>query len=260
MRAVVAQFLAYINSVFSRDTAVDMSLDAIVTRAQEDIRSRLGVSADVITMEYIDQFGATHVVQITRNNSGLMFGPVFRVPVHPPAYHPPPVHVPPVHVPVEPIRPRLEPIKPELKEPIRPTSPEAQQAEAKLRQAQVEQIFKFQKVALVTTTAIVIASDGRHSAKALFSVQDQNVAIQCLSSAHAAVVRFLEYIRYLFAIDPVYRLDMSLETIVERARQDLRERQGLSGEAVTVQYIDQFGATHVVQIPRDDKGALFVLK
>jgi hypothetical protein len=72
------------------------------------------------------------------------------------------------------------------------------------------------------------------------------VSITCTSTVRAATVAFLESINSIFANNR--SADLSLEKIVERAREDLRKQPGLSGVEIKMQYIDRFGEAHVVQI------------
>ena len=122
----------------------------------------------------------------------------------------------------------------------------ARQAEAKKRMA--EEMFRVPKVALDRTTEITQGKNGEFSGRALFSVQDRSVAITCTSTVRAATTAFLESINGIFASNRSAAL--SLEKIVERAREDLRKQPGLSGAEVKVQYIDRFGEVHVVRVSR----------
>ena len=126
------------------------------------------------------------------------------------------------------------------------------QAEAKKRMA--EETFRVTKVALDRTTEITQGKDGHFSGRALFSVQDRRVAITCASKDRAAAVAFFESINSIFASNR--SADLSLAKIVERAREDLRKQPGMSGAEVEVQYIDQFGETHVVQVSRSRPTAM----
>jgi hypothetical protein len=126
------------------------------------------------------------------------------------------------------------------------------QAEAKKRMA--EETFRVTKVALDRTTEITQGKDGHFSGRAFFSVRDRRVAITCTSKDRAATVAFFESINSIFASNP--SADLSLAKIVERAREDLRKQPGLSGAEVEVQYIDQFGETHVVQVSRSRPTAM----
>lgn len=180
---------------------------------------------------------------------------------------PPPPYRPPPHIPVEPYRPpsetyrpKPEPIKPENPDFAVPKSPEALRAEAILRKAEADQTYKFQKVRLTSTTGIAVTSEGHHSASASFSVRNQKVTIQCVSPFRAVVARFLEFINELFRKGSVGEISMSLETIVKQARQDIRARQNLNSTGLTLQYIDQFGETHVVQISPAESGLMLVTR
>ena len=117
---------------------------------------------------------------------------------------------------------------------------QARKAETKRRMA--EEMFRVPKVALDRTTEITQGKDGDFSGRALFSVQDRGVAITCTSTVRAATVAFLESINSIFASNR--SADLSLEKIVERAREDLRKQPGLSGAEIKVQYIDRFGEAH----------------
>jgi hypothetical protein len=132
-----------------------------------------------------------------------------------------------------------------------PPPPPAEAAIEKARQAEekrriAEEMFRVPKVAFDRTTEITQGKEGHFSGRALFSVQDQSVTIACTSKVRAATVAFLESINSICANNP--SADLSLARIVERAREDLRKQPGLSGAEVEVQYIDQFGETHLVQI------------
>jgi hypothetical protein len=150
----------------------------------------------------------------------------------------------------------IAPITPII--PIQPTSPEAQQAEAKLRTAQSEQTLKYQSVTLKQTSAIRRNSAGDYFSRAFFSVHDQGATIECISSVRAATVAFVEYIKRIFK--DKRSADLSLEMIVAGARQFIGNRQGLSDAEITLHYIDQFGETHVVQIPRHQAGLMFAIR
>lgn len=128
----------------------------------------------------------------------------------------------------------------------------ARQAEAKRQMA--GEMFRVPKVALDRTTEITQGKNGDFSGRALFSVQDRSVALTCTSNVRAATVAFLESINGIFASNR--SSDLSLEKIVERAREDLRKQPGLSGAEIKVQYIDRFGETHVVQISRGQSTAM----
>ena len=71
VRAVVEAFLEYINRIFRNNSSIDRSLETIVADAHRDLRGH-GFSDDDITLNYIAQFNETHVVQISRDQSGLM--------------------------------------------------------------------------------------------------------------------------------------------------------------------------------------------
>jgi hypothetical protein len=119
----------------------------------------------------------------------------------------------------------------------------ARQAEAKRRMA--EEMFRLPKVTLDRATEITQGKDGEFSGSALFSVEDRRVAIACTSAVRAATAAFLESISSIFTSNR--SADLSLEKIVERAREDLRKQPALSGAEIKVQYIDRFGEPHVVQ-------------
>lgn len=128
----------------------------------------------------------------------------------------------------------------------------ARQAEVKRRMA--EEMFRQPKVTLDRTTEITQGKDGAFSGRALFSVQDRRVAIICTTTDRAAATAFLESINTIFARNR--SADLSLAKIVERAREDLRKQPGLSDGKIEVQYIDQFGDTHVVRISQGRSPAM----
>jgi hypothetical protein len=136
----------------------------------------------------------------------------------------------------------------------------AYQAEAKLlRQAASDQIFKYQGVTLKETTRVTTSKDEEgetYSVRAFFTVRGENVAIRCISTVRAAVAAFLKYINRLFGATSDHRVDMSLEMIVEQARKDIRDRQGLSSVEVTLTYIDQFDEAHIVRVQRNQLGLM----
>ena len=145
-----------------------------------------------------------------------------------------------------------KPIPPPPEPPSDMAIERAREAEAKRRMA--EEMFRNPKVAFDRTTEITQGKDGAFSGRALFSVQDRRVAITCSSTVRAATVAFLESINSIFASNR--SADLSLEKIVERAREELRKQPGLSGAEVKVQYIDRFGEAHVVQTLRRQSTAL----
>jgi hypothetical protein len=120
----------------------------------------------------------------------------------------------------------------------------ARQTEAKRRMA--EEMFRQPKVTLDLTMEITQGKDGAFSGGAFFSVKDRRVTIICTTTERAAAAAFLESINTIFATKR--SADLSLANIVERAREDLRKQPGLASAKIEVQYIDQFGDTHVVQI------------
>jgi hypothetical protein len=103
-------------------------------------------------------------------------------------------------------------------------------------------------VSLKKSTTVRVRDDGTYSAKAFFTVQGQDVAIRCISTVRAVVVAFLEYINFLFS-GGGSTADWSLDQIARGAQRDLRNR-GFSDNDITLNYINQFNETHVVQISR----------
>jgi hypothetical protein len=168
--------------------------------------------------------------------------------------------------PVEPIRP-IEPIRvptlpdlrplPDLKPlpsfsaapslSVSPSKP-AEIENIKLQKAVSQRIFEYQMVTLTSTSRVTTWDDGNYAAGAYFSVQDESVRIQCVSTVRAVVVAFLEYIRSLFSDDGA-SASSSLDQIARDAHRYLRNH-GFSDGDITLNYIDQFNKTHVVQISR----------
>jgi hypothetical protein len=120
--------------------------------------------------------------------------------------------------------------------------------EGKIREAASRKIYQYERITLTKTTAVRYSEHGKYSAQARFSVQGENVAIRCVSNVRAVVDAFLEYIKSIFLGNGL-SADWSLEQIVSRARQDLRNR-GFSDADITLTYINQFNETHVVEIER----------
>jgi hypothetical protein len=119
--------------------------------------------------------------------------------------------------------------------------------EGKIRAAESSKIYQYERITLTKTTAVRYSKAGKYSARAHFSVQGENVAIRCVSPVRAVVDAFLEYIKSFLGIG--LPAEWSLEQIVSRARQDLRNR-GFSDADITLTYINQFKETHVVEIER----------
>ncbi len=152
-----------------------------------------------------------------------------------------PIRIDPIKI--DPIR--MDPIRTET--PIQPSEP-ARIEEAKLRKAASDRIFEFQRVTLNQSTRVQPTSSGDYSAKAFFSVQGQSVVIECISAVQTAVAAFIQYINGIFQGDGS-TANWSLDKIVEGARRDLRNH-GFSDHDITLNYIDQFNDTHIVQISR----------
>lgn len=72
VKAIVVAFLEYINRVFQSNSSVDRSLETIASDARRNLRDVHSFSDDQITLYYIDQFGNSHVAQISRRQLEIM--------------------------------------------------------------------------------------------------------------------------------------------------------------------------------------------
>jgi len=145
-----------------------------------------------------------------------------------------------------PVQPSTAPATSSITTPPASIAPESSaRAAAEKRMLEAANLFKYGTVTLSGTTTVTPQGDGTYSVSASFSVHGEYAAIRCTSTKRAAVDAFLEYIKRTFNAGST--ANQSLETIVEGARKDIRNRPGLSDAQFTVQYIDPFKETHVVK-------------
>jgi hypothetical protein len=74
VQAAVDAFVDFIHWIFRNGVMrIDWTLEDIVNNARQNIMNRFNLSADQLTVTYIDQFDKTHVVEISLDRSELRF-------------------------------------------------------------------------------------------------------------------------------------------------------------------------------------------